>query len=405
MTSIKTDKFSTECIAITFLRPISSIDPSFMAILPYVLLRGSKIYPNIEQISKKLDFLYGAKIEPMIRKKGEFLCMTFVCDVIDSKFANDENVLAEAFEVLCEIIYNPLIENACFNKEIVESEKNNLVNRINGIKNDKRSYANLRMFEIMCKDEPFGKNQYGTVESVLKIDENMLYAHYNDVINNSQVEIFHCGQSDIKRLDFTKIEKREIEKYQENIIKPSNKITEIVENMNISQGKISIGFRTQIDAKSQMYPALVIFNSIFGGSTTSKLFENVREEMSLCYYASSSIEKIKGVMSVNSGIEIENYEVAKTAILKQFTDMQEGDFSNEDINSAKLTVLNNLNSAKDSKYALEDFYLGQAICENLEQIDDLILAVDRVSKQQIIDVANMIKTDTIFFLKGQVNDD
>ncbi|MFI3227210.1 MAG: pitrilysin family protein [Clostridia bacterium] len=405
LTSISTNKFSTECLSLTFLRPINTIDPSFMAILPHILLSGSKNYPSIELISKKLDYLYGAKIEPIIRKKGEFLCMSFVCDVIDSKFVNNENLLKEIFDILTDIIYNPLVECEKFDKNIVENEKNNLINRINSVKNDKRSYANTRMFEIMCKNEPFGLSRFGTIESAKNIDECNLFKQYNNIINNSQVEIFYCGSSDISSLDLQKIPARKslVSKLQSVSYSPNT--TEIVETMNISQGKLSIGFRTNILANDPLYPALAMFNTIFGGSTTSKLFENVREAMSLCYYASSNIEKIKGVMSVNSGIEVHNFEIAKEAILKQFFDIQQGNFSQQEINSAKLTLLNNLNSAKDSKYALEDFYLGQAICCLDDEIDELISAIDSVSKQQIIDAALMVTIDTIFFLKGDLKND
>lgn len=405
LTCINTDKFSTECFSLTFLRPIDTIDPSFMSILPYVLLAGCEKYPNIEKINQKLDFLYGAKIEPIVRKKGEFLCITFTCYIIDSKFANGENLLNSIFDMLLEIVYNPLVKNGSFDKDIVNSEKNNLINRINSIKNDKRVYANVRMFEIMCKNEPFGINQFGTVESVEKIDEFSLFTQYNDIIKNSQIEIFYCGVGDIKTLNFENFSNRSPQKIELNNTEYNPIPHEITENMNISQGKLSMGFRTNILATDKKYPALVLFNTIFGGSTSSKLFENVREAMSLCYYASSSIEKIKGVMSVNSGIEIENFKVAKDAILQQFEDMKSGEFSVEDINSAKLTVLNNLKSVKDSNLSLDDFYLSQAICEITDDIDKLIADIDIVSKQQIIDVANIVKLDTTFFLKGDVKND
>lgn len=404
-TSISTNKFSTECLSLSFLLPIKSINPSFTAILPHVLLSGSKNYPNREEIGKKLDFLYGAKIEPIIRKKGEFLCMTFICDVIDGKFAKSQNLIDDIFNMLCEIIYNPLVTNGCFDANILESEKENLINRINGIKNDKRTYANIRMFELMCKNEPFGINSLGTVESAKNISSTSLFENYNYIINNAQIEIFYCGSSDVKSLDLRKIKARptQITKVENTSYNPNPR--EFVECMNISQGKLSMGFRTNILATDDDYPALVLFNTIFGGSTTSKLFENVREKMSLCYYASSSHEKIKGVMSVNSGIEVQNFQIAKDAILEQFYDMQKGNFEISDINSAKLTILNNLNSAKDSKYALEDFYLGQTICSNEDDIDDLIKNIDKVSKQEIVDAALKVKLDTIFFLKGDENND
>lgn len=403
--AINSQKFSTETLAITFLQPISKVNPSFMSVLPYVLLAGCNLYPTIELINKKLDSLYGAKIEPMIRKKGEYLCLTFICDVIDQKFISDSNLLNDIFDLLCEIIYSPLIKDGSFDCQIIESEKNNLINRINGVKNDKRIYANQKMFEIMCKNEPFGISRLGTLETASKINETSLFDAYNDIISNSKVEIFYCGSNNVSSFNFDKIKPRKCDDLNicNQIYSPN--VCEIIENMDITQGKLSIGFRTNTYPTDSDYPALVLFNSILGGSTSSKLFENVREEMSLCYYASSSIEKAKGVMSINSGIQVENFEIAKTAILKQFSDMKEGNFTNEQIDSAKLTVINSLNSANDSKFGIEDFYLTQTICGIDDDISKLVTDIDKTSKQQIVDCANKVKLDTIFFLKGDKTND
>lgn len=400
LTVINTQKFNSECFTITFIRPISSINPSAFAMIPYVLLSGCEKFPNIELLNQKLDTLYGAKIEPVVRKKGDFLTISFVCDIINSSFTSGENLLFEIYDILLEILYNPLVLNNAFSKSIVESEKNNLINRINGIKNDKRTYASSKMIEIMCKNEPFGINALGTCDLALKIDENSLYEDYLDFIKNSSVELFYCGNSSIKDLDFSKISAKNVVEFDNSPVEYTPITREIIENLDISQGKLSMGFRTNTIATDDDYPALCVFNTIFGGSTSSKLFENVREKLSLCYYASSNIEKIKGIMTVNSGVEVRNFNTAKTEILKQFTSVQDGDFTIDEINSAKLTLINNLKSVKDSKYSLQDFYLGLSICDLDSDIDFLINSIDKVSKQEIINVSKKVKLDTIFFLKG-----
>ena len=405
LTNINTEKFSSSIFSITFLKPISKVNPSVMAILPYVLLRGSKNYDNLEKINQKLDSLYGAKIEPLVRKKGEHLCITFVTTFINSEFASNIDLLSEVYALLSEIIWNPLIENNEFNKAIVESEKTNLINRINSLKNDKRIYANAKMFEIMCGAEPYGLSRFGTVEQAEKITSENLFKEYNDIIKTSQVEIFYCGKENIKEVDLSKITPRQEEKVEIKTKFDKPNVKEVIESLDITQGKLSIGFRTNVTATDKNYPALTMFNTILGGSTNSKLFVNVRENMSLCYYASAGIDKIKGVMSINSGIEIKDFLVAKEAILKEFNDMLEGNFTTEDINSAKLTLLNNLDSSKDSPFALEDFYLTNSILKSNSDIELLKNDIDKISKGEIIDVGKSIFLDTIFFLKGVDNND
>lgn len=405
LTSVITEKFSSERFVISFIRPISAINPSVMSILPFVLLGGCEKFPSILELNKKLDSLYGSRIEPIVRKNGENLIISFNCDVISSDFTNDCDILNQVYEILLEIIYNPLVVGGYFSSEIVNSEKNNLISRINSMKNDKRVYANNRMLEIMCKNEPFSTCTFGTINQVENIDEISLFNDYSDIINNSKIELFYCGKNGVNSLDFSKIKSNFsgdfiVEKQHHN---PT--CHEIIETLDISQGKLSLGFRTNISATDPLYPALILFNTIFGGSTSSKLFENVREKMSLCYYASSQIDRTKAIMTVNSGIEIKDFEVAKNAILGQFSDILNGNFTDEEINSAKLTVVNNFRSVSDSKSAIEQFYLTQIICSTNCDINSLISSVENCSKAQIMQVGSMIKLDTIYFLKGDEKND
>lgn len=404
LTNILTDKFSSSLLSITFSKPISEVNPSVMSILPYILLRGSKKFENLTKINAKLDSLYGASIEPLIRKKGEYLCISFVATFINSDFASNEDLLEEVYDMVCEIIWNTLTENDEFNAEMLESEKNNLINRINNLKNDKRIYANTRMFEIMCSQEPYGLSRFGTTEQAENIDNKSLYKEYLNILDTAEVDIFYSGKENIKDIKLDKIKARNISEISIKTKFDKPNIKEVIETLDISQGKLSMGFRTNITANDENYPALAMFNTMLGGSTSSKLFENVREKMSLCYYASSGIDKIKGVMSINSGIEIKNFDIAKKAILKEFDDMQNGKFSDDEINSAKLTLINNLNSSKDDPFALEDFYLTNSILKCETSIDELKIATQKISKGDIINVAKNVFLDTIYFLKGEEND-
>lgn len=405
LTHINTEKFSTERFVLSFLRPISSVNPSFMSILPFVLLGGCKKFPSILELNKKLDSLYGSKIEPIVRKDGENLIISFLCDVINNDFTNNENLLEEVFNILLEIIYNPLVSEKKFNTEVVNSEKNNQISRINAMKNDKRVYANNRMLELMCKNEPFSISTFGTIENTEKINETNLYNEYLDVISNSKIELFYCGKNSVDSLNFDKITSN----FSGELVVENNQYSpvchEIIETLDISQGKLSMGFRTNMTASDDLYPALILFNTIFGGSTSSKLFENVREKMSLCYYASSRIDRTKSIMTVNSGIEIDKFEIAKKAILEQFNDVVIGNFTDEEINSAKLTVINSLRSSFDSSMAMESYYMTQIICSTNEEISTLISAIENCSKEQIMQAGSNIKLDTIYFLKGDEKND
>lgn len=397
---INTSKFESESLIITFTKPISECEASKMALLPYVLNSGSKNYPTSLLIQRKLKSLYGAVIEPSVRKKGEFLTISIASAFIKSKYTDGESLLLKVYDIAHDILFNPLVLDGSFDEKIVEAEKNNLIDLINSQKNDKRVYANRRMFEIMCKNEPYSLNKYGKATEVSKITAKNLFETYINVIETAEVNIFYSGSEKIENIDFSNFKARKELNYKTKTKFDKVNVNEVIETLDITQGKLSMGFRTNITANDEDYPALVMFNTMLGGSTSSKLFTNVREKMSLCYYASSNIDKIKGVMSINSGVEAANYKIAKEAILKEFEDMKKGEFTNEELISAKLTVVNNLKMAKDSTYATEDFYLTNALLKDNNDIDKLIEDIEKVSKGQIVAAANKVVLDTIYFLKG-----
>ncbi len=399
--TLNTEKFNGETFFITFTKPISEVSPEKMAILPYILVAGSKDFPSAKILQRKLGSLFGASIEPLVRKKGEFLSISLACKFITGEFTGKIDILKEIYSLACEILFNPLINDDGFSEEILKNEKINLVNRINGIKNDKRVYANTRMFEIMCKNEPYSLNRFGEVSNAEKIDAKDLYQAYLDIISTSQVDICYIGAGDINSLDFSKFTERKEMNYETKTDFKVQNVKEVIEVLDISQGKLSIGLRTNTVATDSDYPALILMNTLFGASTSSKLFVNIREKMSLCYYASSNVEKIKGVMSINSGIEIENFEIAKTAILKEFDDVKQGNFTEDDIKSAKLTVINSLRTMKDTSYSLEEYYFSDKLSNSDTNIDELIEAIEKVSKHEIMDVSSKIVLDTIYFLKGE----
>lgn len=412
LTFIGTEKFKTSVMSMSLVLPLSGLNCAEAAILPAVLRRGTKNYPDMETLGAKLDSLYGARIEPSVHKRGESLVFGFVSDVIDEKFAKDgEQLTLETAKLLGELMFEPILENGGFKDDYVDGEKENLKDRIAAQVNDKRSYAVRRLYEIMCENEAFGKSELGTVDSVSKIKPDSLYSAYKKFLETAEIELFYCGSQDIQKVKAAfseavkNVSRGEVTQLSLEVISRVGNVRTIVEEMDITQGKLSLGFRTGITARDAEYPALVLLNTCFGGSTSSKLFLNVREKMSLCYYASSSVEKLKGVMAVASGIENDKFEVARDEILSQLKSIQTGNLSDDEVASAKKTVLNTLKSMKDSPLNMENFYVTQAIGGLSYDIDHLIQGIENATRDQIIAAANRIKLDVIYFLKGVARND
>ena len=406
LTAVQSDKFKTGCFSLNLLRPMKKEEAAANALIPSVLLRGSESCPDIASISAKLDELYGASIGTLVRKKGEVQLVGFYCDYVQDEYV-DEPVFAPVMAFLAELLLKPRLENGAFSDAVVESEKLNLENAMLARINDKRSYAASQLIRTMCAGQPYGIPRIGEPEDLQEITAQSLYAHYRDMLATSRVELFYMGS--LPQEAVTKVLQAALsglpraESFVPVGTTPAPEarpVQEKMEKLDVTQGKLSLGFFTDITAKDPRYPALVLAATVFGGGATSKLFTNVREKMSLCYYASASFEKFKGVLSVSSGVEFSKLETAKQEILRQLDACKRGDITDEELESARGYLVSDLKIGMDSPGRLDDFYMGQILLEQDGTMKDLADAIARVTKQEAAEAAKALRLDTIYALEG-----
>lgn len=406
LTAVQSDKFKTGCFSLNLLRPMKKEEAAANALIPSVLLRGSESCPDIASISAKLDELFGASIGTLVRKKGEVQLVGFYCDYVQDEYV-DEPVFAPVMAFLAELLLKPRLENGAFSDAVVESEKQNLENAMLARINDKRSYAASQLIRTMCAGQPYGVPRIGEPEDLQEITAQSLYAHYRDMLATSRVELFYMGS--LPQEAVTKVLQAALsglpraESFVPVGTTPAPEarpVQEKTEKLDVTQGKLSLGFFTGITAKDPRYPALVLAATVFGGGATSKLFTNVREKMSLCYYASASFEKFKGVLSVSSGVEFSKLETAKQEILRQLDACKRGDITDEELESARGYLVSDLKIGMDSPGRLDDFYMGQILLEQDGTMKDLADAIARVTKQEAAEAAKALRLDTIYALEG-----
>ncbi len=406
LTAVQSDKFKTGCFSLNLLRPMKKEEAAANALIPSVLLRGSETCPDIASISAKLDELYGASIGTLVRKKGEVQLVGFYCDYVQDEYV-DEPVFAPVMAFLAELLLNPRLENGAFPEAVVDSEKLNLENAMLSRINDKRTYAASQLIRTMCAGQPYGIPRIGDPDDLTEITAKSLYAHYRDLLATSRVELFYMGS--LSPAAVTKVLQAALaELPRAEVFVPvgttpapqARPVQEKTERLDVTQGKLSLGFFTDITAKDPRYPALVLAATVFGGGATSKLFTNVREKMSLCYYASASFEKFKGVLSVSSGVEFSKLETAKTEILRQLEACKAGDITDDELESARGYLVSDLKIAMDSPGRLDDYYMGQILLEQDGTMADLASAIARVTKQEAADAIQALRLDTIYALEG-----
>lgn len=406
---IETNKFKTNLIAVFLTTELNRENVTKNALISTILRRGSKNMTSQEEISKQMEEMYGASFDCGLDKIGDNQVLKFYIETVNDNFLpeNSENILKNSLEKILEIIFNPYIENDSFKEEYIEQEKNNIKNRIEGKIDNKARYAIDRCIEEMYKDDPYGLYKFGYIEDLEKIDGKNLYQYYKELINNCKIDIFVSGIIDEQIIDFVK-SNESIEKIKErepkyNIPKIAEKQQKqeenvITESMNVSQGKLILGLDVNLENSDLRYDTL-LYNSILGGTANSKLFQNVREKANLAYVASSSYLRYKGNIFINCGIDIENYEKALELIKEQIGNMKKGDFTEQEIENVKKGIVATIKTIKDEQDTQISYYFSQELSQEEVSIDQYIEKVNKITKENIIDIANKVSINTIYFLK------
>jgi len=288
----------------------------------------------------------------------------------------------------------------------VEGEKVNLINAIMSQINDKRTYASMRLRQEMFKNEAYGVSKNGSVETVEAITPQALYAHYEKLLASSQMELLYIGRRELSDVKDYLLEalrglpRDELVPVRTELGKAPEAPRELTEVMDVTQGKLGMGFRAGITSADPDYPAFLLMNGIFGGGLTSKLFMNVREKLSLCYYASSGIDRFKGVLVVSSGVDADKFETAKAEIFRQLEATKAGDITAEELESARVALISSLKTSGDSPYNMDDFYLGQVVGGFDYTPEELAEKLRGITLTDITRAAAKVTLDTVYFLRG-----
>lgn len=406
---IETDKFKTNLIAIFLSMPITKENVTKNSLLSAVLRRGTKNMPTQTQISQKLEEMYGASFDSGLDKTGDNHILKFYIESINDNFLpqQGENMLKTSAEKLIEIVFAPLLENGKFKEEYVEQEKSNIKRIIEGKPDNKARYAFDRCIEEMYKDKPYGIYKYGYIEDLNRIDAQTLYEYYEKMKSECKIDIFISGninEDTIKIIEENENIKQLQDREPRYIIngieeKESVEENEVIEQMDVTQGKIVIGLDLHLKDEEEKYYTLV-YNAILGGTANSKMFQEVREKASLAYTAGSSYVRYKSNIFIKCGIEVKNYEKALEIIRKQLEDMKNGEFSEEDLSNAKKGIISTIKSIDDEQDTEIIYFLGQEMTNNKISLDEYISKIQKVTKEDVIKIANSITINTIYFLKN-----
>ena len=404
LTCIPSEKFKTSFLSAQIAAPLEKETAGCNALMVNVLSRGTVRCPDMASIGRELDLLYGARLEPTVRKKGENQLFGFVASCIDDRFLpKGEKLLEKLTDLLGEFFCMPVTRGGRLLEAYVESERENLADMIRSDINDKRAYAARRLLEEMCAGERYGLRRMGSAGDVENISLQRLNRHYRETLPKGRLELFYCGSAPEKRVAgafaraFAALPRQGALEPVQTIRRPARETCRVVtEELDVGQGKLCIGCRTDCTDMA----AAMLMNAMFGGATTSKLFVNVRERLSLCYYADSAYHRLKGLVTVSSGIEFQNYGRAVEEILRQLEALRRGDWEDWEIEGARQSLVNSLRTMEDSAGALEDYAMNQAVT-GAESLEELRTGLMEVTPERVRAAAAALRIDTIYFLKGK----
>lgn len=404
---LPTDRFKTTAISVfvgTELQP-STVTP--VALTPFVLRRGNRTYPETKRFREALDDLYGAGFGFDIYKRGDYQIVNFRLDVIQNDFAPEgEPLLQRGLAFLGETLTRPALSEGRFLPAYVDAEKHTVQKKLEAIINDKGRYAAERLIEEMCKDEPYRLHPLGQKEDLDGITPESLFESYERWLASAPIDLYVVGNTtmeEVKRLVGEAFAARTDGKPTAyGAVRQTRRAGEtrtVVERMDVGQGKLNLGVRTPATYAAPNYAAALVYNGILGSFPHSKLFMNVREKESLAYYAASRLDGHKGILTIQSGIEIDKYEKAVAIIKQQLDAMAAGDISDLEMGQTKAMIANHLREMNDSAYEMIGFDFNSVLSGKERTAEGLLADIESVRAEDIVQFAKNVELDTIYFLR------
>jgi len=403
-----TKRFKTFAISVYVGIPLQEDTVTSTALTPFVLRRGTASYPKTIRFRERLDELYGAGFGFDVFKRADYQIIQFRMDVINDAFvSSSESLLAQAFQFLGEAITAPVMDNGTLRNKYVEEEKQTVRQRIESIVNDKIRYAAERCVEEMCKNEPYRLHALGNRDDLDGIDAATLTDKYLWLLEHAAIDVYVVGDTSYEEVercveDAFRIDRNVETPYARSI--PVPRIGEpntVIERLEVSQGKLNMGLRSTITYADDAYPAVLMYNGILGSYPHSKLFINVREKNSLAYYAASRFEGHKGICTIQSGIEFENFDKARQIIIEQLDAMKAGQLQSLEIGQTKAMIANQLREIDDSSFEMIGFDFNRVLSGRERTTSQLIDEVEHIEAAHIQEVAQTFYLDTIYFLRNK----
>lgn len=399
-----TTKFKTITLSLYVHQPLGE-QATRIALLPQVLRRGCKSHPDMRAIVVYLEDLFGASMGADIAKIGERQMMVFRFEVVNDRFAPRKiRALEKSIQFLWKILSQPVTSKGGLRPDYVAQEKENLKRLIEGMINDRMSYAYERCIQEMCKGEAYARYEYGRLEEVDPITGKDLLKLHERLLGEAPVDLFVSGDVQPKRVAEIaqrtfRFKSRRVRAIPRTEVRPGNGgMKEHIEKIDVEQGKMVLGCRTGVTwGQPETFP-LVMYNGLLGAFPHSKLFANVREKEGLAYAVHSSLDHTKGLLFITAGIDPAKYSKCVEVIQLQMAELAAGKISDDEWDKTRLTITDRIRSREDNPAAKIGSFLEMSLNGKPMTADQVISGVNAVTREDVVRAAACVNPDTIFYL-------
>lgn len=403
---LRTRQFKTLLVRFAVRVPLENRTAAANALINQMTARVSRPWPELKAVNRRLDELFGASLYAQVNKHGESQILEWTLNCAAPERVGRPELLREALQFMRDMICDPLMEKNGFDSALFAQEKEILLQEQEARQNDKMTFAYERCIEELCTGEPFAVHKLGSSQTLRDTEPESLYEHYRSLLDNAHIDWIVVGDiepSAIKDLlgQVFALPARSAHKLERELIRPATGIRRVEEPMDVKQGKLCMGFRTGIPFEDPSYDASMLMGVVFGGGASSKLFQTIREKESLCYSVYARVEKFKSLLIVGAGIDLDKAAVVEAGVLRELELMKRGEFTEEELRLAQMTVIRSLNSVRDSQGALADYYYSQLISTKRYKIEDTIKALQGVTREAVVEAAGATALELIYFLSGK----
>lgn len=403
--SVNANRFKTNETAISLALPLKKETAAANALLINLLSRKCSAYPDMLSLNRKLAHLYGASLSGSVSKAGECQVIKLSLSALDDRFSLDgESISLECIKLLCSMLFKPhLDENGNFYQEDIDAEKRILIEKIEAEENEKRTYVLRQAEKLMFENEPYSINRYGEAEQINALTADDIKTAWNNALGSAKILITVVGNTDIDEVKnhltkcFSEVNRNYSEPADAVFVPECSNVKRKTERIDVKQGKLVLGFRVNLKPDDELTAAMKIFCDVFGGGPYSKLFANVREKMSLCYYCSARYTRQKSYIMIQCGCNEENMDKAVGEILNQLEIIKNGDFEDE-FNSSKMAIRDAVLSVNDTPDLLEYWYTAQITDGDFKSPEMSVKENSEVTPEQVRHCASLLSLDTVYKL-------